>query len=43
MAPGHDREQKKHLENSLSACNYGGGAGNRTPGHYGYEPYALTV
>jgi integrase len=28
---GHGTEQKKHLENSLSACNYGGGAGNRTP------------
>jgi hypothetical protein len=24
-------EQKKDLENSLSPCNYGGGAGNRTP------------
>jgi hypothetical protein len=27
----HATQQKKHLANSLSAFNYGGGAGNRTP------------
>ena len=28
---GHATEQKKDLSESLSPCNYGGGAGNRTP------------
>ncbi len=43
ISPEISPENKKDLEKSLSPCNHWWRCRESDPGHYGYEPYALTI
>jgi len=43
ISPETCPENEKDLEKSLSPCNHWWRCRESDPGHYGYEPYALTI